>query len=60
MFYRLTGVIIHRGETIAYGHYYAYVLVDGKWFMANDTIVTEVCWETVRTEEAYLLFYERL
>ena len=31
MFYRLTGVIVHVGQTIAYGHYFAYVLADGKW-----------------------------
>ena len=60
MYYRLTGLIVHTGQTIAYGHYFAYVLANGKWLKANDSTLTEVCWETVRTKEAYLLFYDRL
>ena len=34
--YRLTGMIVHKGPSIAEGHYIAYVLIDGNWYEAND------------------------
>ena len=60
MTYSLTGFIRHTGETIAAGHYIAYVQISGKWYEANDSHIRELSWETVRTLQAYLLFYERI
>ena len=57
--YRLTGMIRHRGYSIAAGHFIAYVLIDGGWYEANDESMGLVSWPTVRSLEAYLLFYER-
>ena len=58
--YRLTGMIVHKGPSIAEGHYIACVLIDGNWYQANDKIVTEVSLQTVRTFQAYMLFYVRI
>ena len=56
--YRLTGMIRHTGYSIAAGHYIAYVLIDGDWYEANDECVRLVSWPTVRSLQAYMLFYE--
>ena len=58
--YRLTGMIVHKGRSIASGHYIAYVIIDGSWYEATDRTVTEVSWQTMRKLQAYMLFYERL
>ena len=58
MRYRLTGMIRHTGPTIRSGHYISYVFIDGNWYEANDTVMTEVSWQTVRTFNCYMLFYE--
>ena len=58
--YRLTGLIRHTGSSIASGHYIAYVLFEGRWYKANDELITEVSWQTVRTLQVYMLFYERV
>ena len=57
--YRLTGMIRHKGPSIAAGHYLAYVLIDGDWYEANDKRTRQVSWPTVRSMQAYMLFYER-
>jgi len=60
MTYSLTGFIRHTRASIATGHYIAYVQISGKWYEANDSHIRELSWETVRTLQAYLLFYERI
>ena len=58
--YRLTGVVCHKGMSIQHGHYIAYVLAEEKWLKADDTTIREIRYETVKREEAYLLFYVRI
>ena len=58
--YRLTGMVFHGGPSIAQGHYISYVLIDGNWYEANDTVMKPVLWETMRLLQAYMLFYVRL
>ena len=58
--YRITGVVFHRGSTIASGHYISYVNVEGKWLEADDSSIREVSWEMVKNMKVYLLFYVRL
>ena len=58
--YQLTGVVCHRGASIANGHYVAYVLADEKWLKADDTTIREIRYETVKRQEVYILFYVRL
>ena len=57
--YRLTGLILHTGISIAAGHYLSYFLVNGKWYEANDSDIIEVSWQEVRQLRIYILFYAR-
>ena len=58
--YRLMGFIEHTGASISGGHYIAFFSIKGKWFEANDSHITELCWDTVRAVQAYVLFYEHI
>ena len=58
--YRLTGLILHTGFSIAAGHYIAYFLSDGHWYEANDKHIRQVSWQEVRQLNVYILFYHRL
>ena len=57
--YRLTAMIRHSGVSIEAGHYIAYVLIDGEWYEANDKRMGLISWPTVRSQQAYMLFYQR-
>ena len=59
MRYRLTGMIRHTGDSIASGHYIAYLLIDGNWYEANDSVIKQVSWQTVRSLQTYMMFYQR-
>ena len=59
-FYRLTGIVCHIGPSISNGYYISYILAKEKWLKADDETIREVRYETVKREEAYLLFYVRL
>ena len=59
MKYRLTGMIRHTGDSIASGHYIAYLLIDGNWYEANDIVMKQVSWQTVRSLQAYMMLYQR-
>ena len=58
--YLPTGVVCHSGRRIANGHYICYVLAGDKWLKADDRIVQEVRYETVKRKQVYVLFYQRL
>ena len=58
--YRIMGIVVHLGSSIASGHYIAYIRAGEKWFKMNDDTVIAVCWRTVRRKKAYLLFYEQI
>lgn len=55
----LLAIIVHQGESNNSGHYYAFVRSGWRWLKFDDSSVTEVTWDTVIDEEAYLLFYEQ-
>ena len=55
--YRLFGVSNHAG-TMDFGHYYANVKVNDKWYQFNDEMVTE-CKMGFEATSAYCLFYEK-
>ena len=57
--YRLTGLILHTGLSIAAGHYITYFLDQGKWFECNDMEIREVSWQEVSQLKIYILFYQR-
>ena len=58
--YTLYGVGYHSGGTLG-GHYYAATKnANGKWYMFNDTDVTEIKnTDTIVTPKAYCLFYRK-
>jgi ubiquitin carboxyl-terminal hydrolase 20/33 len=56
--YRLTGVICHIGSVLG-GHYTAFVRKGDRWFLADDSHITPVSWDTVMECEAYVLFYQK-
>ena len=58
--YRITGVVVHKGPSIAAGHYISYVYSEGIWLETNDSSIREVQWEAVKNMRVYLLFYLRL
>ena len=58
--YRLSAVVVHIGQNLGNGHYLSFVNAGEKWFQCNDHVIQEVCWETIRLQEVYLLFYVRL
>ena len=55
--YELECVVVHQGDQISNGHYFAFCNQDGKWFRFDDEIVTATTIEDVLGQEAYLLFY---
>lgn len=61
--YRLYAVVNHSG-TLRYGHYTAYGRVgegpDRQWFLFNDSTVSKADESQVVSQEAYILFYERV
>ena len=58
--YRVMGVVVHIGPSIAQGHYVCYVRAGENWMKANDETVTTVRFKSVRRKKAYLLFYEQM
>jgi ubiquitin C-terminal hydrolase len=40
--YELNGIIVHYGSSLNSGHYVSYVKKDKKWFLCNDSQITEV------------------
>lgn len=68
--YSLYGIVEHSGS-LHFGHYVAYVKVAGKdgetgerapdkWFYVSDSLVSSSSLRAVLTQEAYILFYERI
>ena len=58
--YRLRGIIVHKGSSIAEGHYIAYVLIQGIWYKADDSRMTRVSRQRVSSLKAYIMFYQSL
>jgi len=60
--YYLRAVVVHKGLSLGRGHYIAYARYKdtGKWFCYNDSDVTQVKYDKVKEEQAYLLFYDNM
>ena len=56
--YDLFGVVNHFG-TLGGGHYTSYVKNNENWFLYDDSAVTQVSENQVKTQAAYILFYKR-
>jgi hypothetical protein len=57
--YDLFGVVVHKGDSLQSGHYYAFVKHKEQWFQLDDTNVRTVTIQDVKSQKAYLLFYSR-
>jgi len=58
--YALTGIVLHVGPSASSGHYTACVKKGAKWFLADDSHVTDIPVKRVlKQRNAYLLFYTR-
>ncbi|EKE39435.1 hypothetical protein ENUP19_0171G0019 [Entamoeba nuttalli] len=57
--YRLNSVVNHRG-TLNGGHYYSYCRCGSDWFVFNDDTVTRLNTNHIVTNNAFMLFYERI
>jgi ubiquitin C-terminal hydrolase len=57
--YGLKAVVAHSGSSPFVGHYISWCLVGEKWFLFNDSSVTEATQESVLDAEAFILLYER-
>lgn len=57
--YKLNSVVSHSGSSPFVGHYISWCRVDDKWFLFNDSSVTESTEATVLGAEAFILLYER-
>ena len=42
------------------GHYYAYVKHDTLWYNMNDSRVSEIPENKIKTSSAYILFYQKI
>ena len=58
--YSLFAVVQHIGS-LNFGHYTAYIKMDdtGRWYKADDSLVSEVQESEALRQEAYLLFYQK-
>jgi hypothetical protein len=57
--YNLYGVLVHAGHTCNSGHYYAFVKNGHSWFRMDDELTQPVTTQSVLSQSAYLLFYQK-
>ena len=55
--YDLESVIVHHGQQLQNGHYFAFCRQDDQWFKFDDEIVSVSTAEEVLRQDAYLLFH---
>eukprot|EP01135_Chromosphaera_perkinsii_P004711 Nk52_evm22s294 gene=Nk52_evmTU22s294 len=56
--YNLYAVLVHSGHSCHSGHYYAFIKSsNGRWYEMNDSEVRQVSVNTVKKQQAYMLFY---
>ena len=57
--YNLMAICNHDGG-VGGGHYYAYVKHDTLWYNMNDSRVSEIPENKIKTSSAYILFYQKI
>ena len=57
-YYSLYGIANHTG-TIDFGHYFAYIKIEGNWFEFNDSLVKPIGRIQNVSSSAYVFFYKR-
>jgi ubiquitin C-terminal hydrolase len=57
--YELKAVLLHHGSSVGGGHNTAVVERNGKWFHCDDHMTTQMPIQTMRKQQAYMLFYQK-
>ena len=58
--YNLIGIGNHTGS-MDFGHYYAFINIQNKWYEFNDSIVKESSFKEASTfGDTYILFYKKV
>ena len=57
--YQLFAIANHKGS-IDFGHYFAYIKINGNWFEFNDNNPVTTCYIENPSSNAYILFYSKL
>lgn len=61
--YSLIAVSNHKGTSLHGGHYFSYIRASKKsstWVLLNDNMIKTVHKDSIITNQAYMLFYERI
>jgi ubiquitin C-terminal hydrolase len=59
--YHLTGVLVHQGGSMTFGHYFSFVrAANGMWHRMDDEGVQSARIDTVLNQIAYVLFYSKV
>ncbi|KAL3316830.1 Ubiquitin carboxyl-terminal hydrolase 36 [Cichlidogyrus casuarinus] len=56
--YRLYALVNHQGLSCRSGHYVAFSKRHGRWYLHNDSSVSQVNQQSVMNQHPYLLFYQ--
>jgi len=56
--YELFGIINHEGNIFG-GHYFSYIKIN-KWFIFNDTNISELQMQDIISDKNYCLFYRKI
>lgn len=57
--YSIQSVIIHAGDSLAGGHYYAYCKREKGWFLFNDETVVTATWEEILQKQPYIVVLKK-
>ena len=57
--YEVFGICNHSGNCFG-GHYYSYIKNNNKWFIFNDTNVSEISENKLITNKAYMFFFKKI
>ena len=55
--YALGGFVVHRGASLSKGHYISCVMIQGQWYICNDSSIQKVRSLPDESGDAYLLFF---
>jgi len=58
--YKLYGVLVHAGASLRSGHYFSFIRgANNFWYRMDDSSISQVSWNNVEQQKAYMLFYIR-
>ena len=61
VFYKLSSMLLHEGNSVDSGHYYSYIKAsNNNWYIFNDHYVMKEDKNNILNQKPYLLFYEKI